>query len=167
MKEPDFIIEIFLRPGEFHWGDTDTRIRTILGSCVALCVWHPKLKIGGMCHYLLPMRRIREKEAPPDGRYGDEAVELMLKEIKKAKTKPSDYHMKIFGGANMFSKVIEKGAMNVGEKNVTLAENIAKEHGFQLMASHTRGTEHRSILFDIWSGDVWLKKPKAGDVLPD
>lgn len=167
MNEPDFIIEIFLRPGELHWGDTDTRIRTILGSCVALCLWHPKLKIGGMCHYLLPSRRIREDSEGLDGRYGEEAIELLLDEIKKAKTKPSDYHIKVFGGANMFSKIIEKSAMNVGDKNVALAEEIAKKHGFQIMANHTRGIEHRSILFDLWSGDVWLKKPKAGEELPD
>ncbi|MES0489805.1 MAG: chemotaxis protein CheD [Leptospirales bacterium] len=160
MKEPDFILEIFLRPGEFHWGDTDTRIRTILGSCVAICVWHPRLKIGGMCHYLLPKRRVRDKLDPADGRYGDEAMELILDEIKKKNTRAQEYHVKIFGGANMFSKIIEGGSINVGQKNIALAESLTTEHGFQLQANHTGGTEHRSILFDLWSGDVWLKKPK-------
>jgi len=164
MKEPDFILEIFLRPGEFHWGDTDTRIRTILGSCVAICVWHPRLKIGGMCHYLLPKRRVRDALEPPDGRYGDEAIELILSEIKQKKTRPQEYHAKIFGGANMFSKVVVDGSINVGQKNIALAETLVAEHGFQVEANHTGGIEHRSILFDLWSGDVWLKKPKKEEV---
>ena len=164
MNEPEFIIEIFLRPGEFHWGDTDTRIRTILGSCVAICLWHPKLKIGGMCHYLLPTRRVKPEGAPPDPRYGDEAMELIIAEIEKINTRPKDYHVKVFGGANMFSEIVADGSINVGSKNVTLAEELIEKHGFQLMAKNVAGTEHRSILLDLWSGDVWMKKPKPNEI---
>lgn len=163
MKEPDFIIEIFLKPGEMHWGDTDTRIRTILGSCVAICLWHPKLKIGGMCHYLLPSRRMRESGEPLDGRYADEAMDLIMQEISKAKTSPKDYQVKNFGGANMFSDVIKEGNINVGEKNIAKADELMKKYGFQVKSKDMGGTEHRSILFDLWSGDVWLKKPKKGE----
>jgi len=160
MKEPEFIIEIFLRPGEWHWGDTDTRIRTILGSCVALCFWHPKLKIGGMCHYLLPSRRSKTESDPFDGKYGEEALEMMLEAMKTSKTAPKDYHLKIFGGANMFSDIIPDGGINVGKKNIELAESIAAKYGFSLQAKNVGGIGHRSILLDLWSGDVWLKKPK-------
>jgi len=160
MKEPDFIIEIFLKPGEWHWGDTDTRIRTILGSCVALTFWHPKLKIGGMCHYLLPTRKTKTPEDPADGRYGDEALAVLVKEIEKSKTKISDYDIKLFGGANMFSDITRENSINVGEKNIRLAEEFIKEHGLKLAAKDVAGVEHRSILLDLWSGDVWLKKPK-------
>jgi chemotaxis protein CheD len=162
MKEPDFIIEIFLKPGEYHWGDTDTRVRTILGSCVAICLWHPKLKVGGMCHYLLPSRRLKNPEDKADPRYGDEAMEYLIGEVNKINTKPKDYHVKIFGGANMFSEVIKDGGINVGEKNIAKAMELMSKYGFQVAAQDTGGIEHRSILFDIWSGDVWLKKPKKG-----
>jgi len=149
-----------LKPGEMHWGDTDTRIRTILGSCVAICLWHPVLKIGGMCHYLLPARRVRESSEPLDGRYGDEAVEMLMKELNKTHTKPKDYVVKVFGGSNMFSEIIKDGNINVGERNIEKSAELMKLHGFQIHSRDMGGTEHRSILFDIWSGDVWLKKPK-------
>ena len=50
MKKPQSVIEIFLQPGELWFGDEQTRIRTILGSCVAVTLWHPGRRIGGMCH---------------------------------------------------------------------------------------------------------------------
>ncbi|MDH4201135.1 MAG: chemotaxis protein CheD [Spirochaetia bacterium] len=160
MKEPDFIIEIFLKPGEMHWGETDTRIRTILGSCVAICLWHPVLKVGGMCHYLLPSRRVRAPTDELDGRYGEEAMEMLMKELQKTKALPKDYNVKIFGGANMFSEIIKDGGINVGEKNIAKAAELMTKHGFKVTSQDTGGIEHRSILFDVWSGDVWLKKPK-------
>ena len=48
MKKPADAIEIFLHPGEFYFGDRHTRIRTLLGSCVSIILWHPRLLIGGM-----------------------------------------------------------------------------------------------------------------------
>jgi len=48
--------EIYLQPGEYFWGGENNRVKTLLGSCVAICIWHPKLKIGGMSHCLLPSR---------------------------------------------------------------------------------------------------------------
>ena len=71
MQAPADVIDVFLQPGEFYFGEEKTRIRTLLGSCVAVTLWHPKLRIGGMCHYMLP-RRPRDKAGAAeklDGRY--------------------------------------------------------------------------------------------------
>ncbi|MBL8511280.1 MAG: chemotaxis protein CheD, partial [Betaproteobacteria bacterium] len=56
MSDTSFVMDIFLQPGEFYFGDADTRIRTLLGSCVSITMWHPTRRIGGMCHYMLPTR---------------------------------------------------------------------------------------------------------------
>jgi len=56
MADPDGILEIFLGPGDLFFGDRDTRIRTLLGSCVAVTLWHPRAKLGGMCHFVVPTR---------------------------------------------------------------------------------------------------------------
>ncbi|MDH5720055.1 MAG: chemotaxis protein CheD [Spirochaetia bacterium] len=164
MNTPDFIVEIFLQPGEFYWGDSDSRVRTILGSCVALCLWHPKLKIGGMCHYLLASRA-GEKPAGEkyDPRYGAEVMEMILHEIEKAKTKPRDYHVKIFGGGNMFANIQTDRVVKVGDKNVALAEEFVSKYNFQVMGKHVKGEGHRSIALDLWSGNVWLKRPQTAE----
>ncbi|MDH5716461.1 MAG: chemotaxis protein CheD [Spirochaetia bacterium] len=160
MNTPDFIVEIFLQPGEFFWGDSDTRIRTILGSCVSICLWHPKLKIGGMCHYLLASRAERKTGEALDARYGDEVMQMIMKEIDKSNTRPKDYHAKLFGGGNMFANLQTDRVVKVGDKNVALAEEWLEKNSFQLMGKHVKGEGHRSIALDLWSGNVWLKKPE-------
>lgn len=156
MHKPAHIIEIFLQPGEVYFGDCKTRIRTLLGSCVAITVWHPNLLVGGMCHYMLP-RHPAGKRGVLDGRYADEAMELMLREIQKAGTFPKEYHVKLFGGGHMFSANQEVSKDHVGAKNVEMARTMMKQHGFTSCAEHLGGAGHRNIFFDIWSGHVWVR----------
>lgn len=86
MKKPAHVVEIFLQPGESYFGDKNTRIRTLLGSCVSITLWHPHLLIGGMCHYLLPDRGGKSSTGELDGRYADEAIQILLKEVRAAGT---------------------------------------------------------------------------------
>ncbi|MEN6585727.1 MAG: chemotaxis protein CheD, partial [Sulfuricella sp.] len=92
---------IYLHPGDFYFGDCHTRMRTLLGSCVSIMAWHPELKIGGMCHYVLPSR-CGAGHVRPDGRYAEEAVTLLLNAIAAADTRPSQYRVRLAGGGSMF-----------------------------------------------------------------
>ena len=53
MRKPKGVIEVFLQPGELYFGDRYTRLRTLLGSCVSIVLWHREALLGGMCHYML------------------------------------------------------------------------------------------------------------------
>jgi len=156
MHKPAHAIEIFLQPGEVYFGEQDTRIRTLLGSCVAFTVWHPGLLVGGMCHYMLPKHTGR-KHGALDGRYADEALELMLRGIQNAGTCPKEYQVKLFGGGHMFSAHQAVSEDHVGAKNVEMARVLMKRHGFASCAEHLGGIGHRNIFFDIWSGHVWVR----------
>ncbi|MDP4027745.1 MAG: chemotaxis protein CheD [Gallionella sp.] len=156
MHKPVHAIEIFLQPGEVYFGDRDTRIRTLLGSCVAITMWHPTQLVGGMCHYMLP-KHPAGKRGTPDGRYGDEALELMLREIRKTGTCPSEYQVKLFGGGHMFSARQKVSDDHVGAKNVEMARILMKLHGFTSFAEHLGGVGHRNIFFNIWNGHVWVR----------
>lgn len=150
------VIDIFLAPGEFFFGDQDTRIRTVLGSCVALTLWHPARLIGGMCHYMLPSRGLK-RGSELDGRYGDEAVQLFLNEVKRYRSHPSEYEVKLFGGGNMFPHAHRHGGLDVGGRNIELGLQMLQQHRFRLKARHMAGAGHRNVVFEVWSGDVWLK----------
>jgi len=158
LKKPEHVIEIFLQPGEWYFGDRDTRIRTILGSCVSLTVWHPRLLIGGMCHYMLPTRGGSVSVPALDGRYADEAMALLLREIRAAGTRPEEYQLKMFGGGNMFPNLkCLKDRAHVPYKNAEVARKLAALHGFRVSGEHLGGAGHRNVIFDVWSGHVWLK----------
>lgn len=154
--KPLHTVDIFLQPGEVYFGGRDTRIRTLLGSCVAIVMWHPGMLAGGMCHYMLPQSPVRPRKAL-DGRYADEAMELMLREIRSVCTVPSEYRVKLFGGGHMFSAQQPASKEHIGAKNVDMARTLLKRHGFAACAEHLGGIGHRTVLFDIWSGHVWMR----------
>lgn len=159
MYKPPHVIEIFLQPGDLYFGDRDTRIRTVLGSCVSLTFWHPTLMVGGMCHYMLPNRSQEKRGANAvtlDGRYADEAIVLLTKEIDALGIPHREYQVKLFGGGNMFPER-SNPVSNVGIKNADAARQLVSKHGFNCVAEHLGGDGHRNVIFDVWSGHVWVK----------
>jgi chemotaxis protein CheD len=177
MKKSAHTIEIFLKQGEVYFGDRDTRIRTVLGSCVAITMWHPDLLIGGMCHYMLPSRHPRGKKfhcrirdsaigfpsrratdkKELDGKYADEALELMFTEIQRSGTHADDYQMKLFGGGNMFPFTTKPRAQHVGLKNIEVVSQLLAHNGLKVRAEHLGGVGHRNLIFDISNGHVWMR----------
>ncbi len=159
MHKPPHVLEIFLQPGDLYFGDRDTRIRTVLGSCVSLTVWHAELLVGGMCHYMLPNRKLEQRGIRTeglDGRYADEAIELLVREIDATGAPHREFEVKMFGGGNMFPDRKVR-TDHVGKKNVEMARALVRKHGFNCVAEHLGGDGHRNVIFDIWNGNVWMK----------
>jgi chemotaxis protein CheD len=157
------IVEVFLHPGDYHFGNAETRIVTLLGSCVSITLWHPRLRVGGMCHYMLPSRGVIPEGASYDGRYGDEAMKMLMNRIWKLDVDPAEFHAKVFGGANMFPLQCQKKEMNVGDRNLEMAQILLQRYEIPLKAQHIGGDGHRKLMLDVWSGDVWLKhQPMTG-----
>lgn len=159
MSRRDFRgIDIFLQPGEFYFGDAGTRVRTLLGSCVSIVIWHPRRKLGGMCHYLLPSSVPAHHEAAP-GRYAAGAVALFTEEIRRARTRPDEYTVKLFGGGRMFQRPQgnRTDLLDIGVRNVAAGRELLISAGFGVNAEHVAGRGHRSVLFDIGTGEVWLR----------
>ena len=153
--------EVFLNPGDFHFGGPQTRISTLLGSCVSITLWHPRRHIGGMCHYMLAERR-RPADAPLDGRFGSEAFELFLQCVRNARTRATEYEAKLFGGGNMFSGRSSE-VMDIGRRNVELGRELLARYHIPLVAEHVGGSGRRKLHFDLSSGHVWLAFPEGSD----
>lgn len=153
--------EVFLNPGDFYFGGGDTRISTLLGSCVSITLWHPRRRIGGMCHYMLTARR-QAPGAALDGRFGSEAFALFLQHVEAAGTRPGEYQAKLFGGANMLSGAGGE-RMDIGPRNVEHGRQLLAAHNIALMVEHVGGSGRRKLHFDLWSGDVWLAFPQGSD----
>ena len=157
MRVPDGVVEIFLQPGEWYFGDRHTRIRTVLGSCVSAVFWHPGARVGGMCHFMLPTRGERHGRRP-DGRYGDEAFGLLLDEIHRAGLDTSGVRVRLFGGGDMFPGVVSGAtSKSVGRQNVEAALRLVERHRLQCNAAHLEGYGHRHLVFDVWSGRVTMR----------
>ena len=167
------VSEVVLHPGEFFFGGGRTRVRTLLGSCVSMTFWHPQLRIGGMCHYLLPSRsRPRVAGDALDGHYADEAMTMFLRELRGRRTEARDYVIKLFGGGKMFpshARSKQCGAPQCGPteratcgdvacKNVEAAHRWLSDHRCSPASEHVGGLGYRQLIFELWSGDVWLRR---------
>lgn len=154
MHKPDGVIEVFLQPGDLYFGDRYTRIRTLLGSCVSLVLWHKHELLGGMCHYMLPSRRNRGTQL--DGRYADEALHLLLKEIRASGTRAEEYRINLFGGGNMFGALTKR---SIGTSNVSAGLELLAAHGLRCHGRDAGGMGYRNLIFDVWSGQIALRSP--------
>jgi chemotaxis protein CheD len=162
---PETAGEVFLRPGEYHFGTRNTRVRTLLGSCVAITFWHPRLHVGGMCHFMVPNRHpAARRDGGLDGRYADEAMQMILASISSVRTGPHEYVIKMFGGASQFPDwVPASDGISLPERNVEAGLELLAAHGLTPAAQHVGGTGYRQILLELWSGDVWLKHGMRSD----
>lgn len=163
MRTEKTIVEINVHPGKFSWGRSGTRMRTVLGSCIAMCAWHPILGIGGMAHIMLPSRP-RTIVGEKDPRYADEAAELFFETFRNFGTNPSDYQVKIFGGSSLLpgpednhAPGFQTGA-RIGRKNIEATLDIIKKHKLNMLANDVGGMKYRKIIFDLDNGDIWLKR---------
>lgn len=141
-----------LHPGEVYFDSSPGRVRTVLGSCVALTAWHPKLKVGGMCHYLLPVPM--EERKPHDERYGDVALRSLLESMQSL-AQPSDFELSLFGGSSLFGNISNN---RVGEDNVSYARLWLRRHELTLKSEHVLGEVCRTLILDLDDGTLYLKR---------
>lgn len=151
-------IEIFLQPGELFVAGHEYQLRTILGSCVSITLWHPATCTGAMSHFMLPSRGAAKTAAAAelDGRYGDEAMHLMASQLAAQGVAVAQCQGKVFGGGNMFPRHLHGKAINVGQSNGEAARALLRAHGVELVSEHLFGLGHRQVIFDVGNGDVWV-----------
>lgn len=150
----DHDAEVFLQPGQFHFGSRG-RIGTLLGSCVAITAWHPVMRIGGMCHFMLPARPrpVAAGQVRPalDGRYADEAMALFHRAFKRTGTASEDYRVSIYGGGRQLG---HGPVFDIPRRNVEAGLALLDRHGLPVTEHHLAGTGSRRIWLDLGTGRV-------------
>jgi chemotaxis protein CheD len=145
-----------LMPGQMHFSSKPASLRTLLGSCLAVTLWHPARKLGGMCHFLLPTRQ-RKPGEPLDGRYGDEALEAMVALLRATRTEPREYQAHLYGGADTMP---EGSALkfNVGERNIEQGFNLVDRYGFEIQGVDVGEDVPRTVTLSLASGEVRMRR---------
>ena len=157
------MLDVHLLPGEYFVGDARYRIRTMLGSCVSITLWQPRLKIGAMSHFLLYERERGRGGIELSGRYGSEALELMVRELRALGVQATDCQAKIFGGAIMFPQLEKQRRPSIGRRNGESAEELLRLYHIPIVSESLFGVGHRHIIFNVSTGDVWVKQADLGE----
>lgn len=148
-----------------HWfGGGEIRLRTILGSCVAITLWHPGLRVGGLCHFMIAKAPASKRGAAPgerDGCYGDLAMALLQREIAAYGLLPGELEAKLFGGGQMLPCPDDGSGgclpSKVQAQNIAAGRELVARFGHPLVAEHLGGHGHRNLVFDLTTGLAWLK----------
>ncbi len=129
-----------------HYVDDDpaTILTTILGSCIAACIWDPAAGVGGMNHFLLPGEGGANGQVPKGEvqRYGVHLMELLINDLLRLGAQKSRLKAKLFGGACMI-----KGLTDIGALNAAFAEKFLMDEGIDLLGGSLRGEHGRRIQF--------------------
>ena len=145
--------DVVLPPAAWWIGRRPARVRTLLGSCVALTCWHARSGIGAMCHCLLPRAEVPDSGDP---RYVDGALRLMSRALQARGIDITECEWKVFGGARMFD-LAATGLPDVGERNIEAARALLAATGCEPRAQDVGGLGHREIVFDLRTGSVWSR----------
>ncbi len=125
-------------------GEPDAVMLTILGSCVAACLWDPVAEVGGMNHFLLASE---PDKCAVGYRQGLHAMELLINGMLKLGAQRNRLKSKVFGGAMMQNKF-----GRIGKANAEFALHFLKNEGIEVVAQSLGGTMARRIRFSPTSG---------------
>ena len=139
-----------LRPGDIYFDPAPHRLVTLLGSCVAVCLWDRRLRMGGMTHSLLP--RSIEGRCDRTGRGADAAVEELVRQMGAAGCRSVDMVAKMFGGFTALSSL--RSRPSIGAANVESAVRALTALKIEVVAQEIRGEGGIVIYQNTETGEV-------------
>ncbi len=141
-----------LHPG--GWAvESERPIATILGSCVAVCLYEPHLGICGMNHFLLPRRHPGSDDDPDVVLAGDYAMEVLVNAMLARGASKSRLMAKAFGGGT----VVHSLQTMIGEDNARFAREWLKREGIALVAEDLGGACSRKVIA-VPDGNVFCRR---------
>lgn len=156
---------VTIMPGEHHGTREERIIATLLGSCVAVAVYDPANRVGGMNHFMLPGAVGKQFYLSDSGRYGMYAMDLLIGTLVKLGGKRQNFRAKVFGGGNVL-KLNGDHKLKVAESNVRFAFEYLEAESIPVVSSDVGGTEGRQVLLFTASARVLVRKIRRDQIDP-
>jgi len=158
---PEVPKQVFLNPGDWWFGPYQAGVlTTILGSCVSIVLQHPRARVLGISHALLPQRS--HQTGPEHGRFAEEIVRIFVQKLQSHGLKAADCRVQLYGGGLMFSSA---GAGNcvaelirVGDHNVRASLCALAAAGLSVDFQDTGGHFYRRLQVNLLDGAVSHEK---------
>jgi chemotaxis receptor (MCP) glutamine deamidase CheD len=157
VRPPCAETEVNLCVGQFYAARQATLIKTLLGSCIAVCLWDPESTVGGMNHFMLPGG---ERLAGDDAaRFGIHAMDLLIGAIMKAGGDRRRFRAKVFGGGHVLK--IEEAPNSVPRQNIRFIREFCRDEGFPIVSEDVGGYDARHVHFQTHTGRAWVKRLRS------
>lgn len=133
-----------------------------LGSCVAVIIYDPLMKIAAMGHVMLPNSEMDKSPSLKAGKYADTAIISMVEALILVGANPSRFVAKIVGGAQMFGFKSSAHLPPIGKRNVDACLRGLSAHNIPVVLQETGGTNGRTVEFFCADGTVSIKTVNQG-----
>ena len=142
---------VFLRPGDWLVGRGLHEVSTLLGSCVSVVMWSPRLQMGGMCHCLLPRRPqfVNRLAIGRTGHYVDEALDWLGNSLAHSGVSLGELQISLAGGGSFADS-------GIGDANVRAAQDWFAHHGLQPLHCDTGGNLVRKLSWNLGNGALQI-----------
>ncbi len=128
-----------------------------LGSCVAISMYDPQRRVGGMLHALLPSASGKNGALENPAKFVDLGVPLLIEQVLKLGADRDRLVVRFCGGAQMLTTPGFKNTLNIGHRNVQAAQTALKNAGFRIMAQDTGGNSGRTAKLYVASGEMTVR----------
>ncbi len=148
-------------PGEYYATRRNELLTTVLGSCIAVCIYDPLLKMGGMNHFMLP----KSKEGGSgwagtqlncETRFGCYAMENLINALLKMGSSKQRLEFKVFGGGRINSQMND-----IGAKNIEFINDFLKSEGYKVTSQDVGSIYPRKVNFYPATGKAQVKKLRS------
>jgi chemotaxis protein CheD len=148
---------IVLKPGDFYASCNGEVLYTVVGSCIATCIYDLQRTIGGMNHFMLPgLLHPNDLLTSDLGRYGMFAMELLIGELIKLGAQRKDLQAKVFGGGHVLKFRQRDG--DITGSNIEFARNYLELEGIPVIKQDMGGNTGRKVLFFSDNSRVLMKR---------
>jgi chemotaxis protein CheD len=137
----------FLQQGHVLVPAMPAAITTILGSCVAVCMWDPRCGVGGMNHFMLPLPAAGAAASP---RFGNVAMEELVTRLRAAGARLPFLRARVYGGACMFPGM--RSTKHLGTQNSDLALEFLTARHIEIVHVDVGGNRGRKVVFNTDGG---------------
>jgi chemotaxis protein CheD len=151
---------VSLHPGELFVAQEPTLITTILGSCVSVCLFCPRQKIGAMCHGVMPVRANLSVE--DSFRFVESSVRYMVEILTHGNVFCPNAGLvaKIFGGADVLDVHFGPAtdARSIGSMNIKAAREVLARYNVSVAVEEVGGVHGCKLFFYSHTGEVLLRR---------
>lgn len=151
---------VYLMPGQARVAQAPTRFTTVLGSCVAVCLFDRRLGIGGLNHFLLP--GVPTGPVADPLHWGEPAVEWLVSAVIDLGARARTLEAKVFGGAHI-GQTGGTPEDRIGARNGATALAVLDRLGVPVMAKALGGTYGRKLVFESHTGMAYLRELRGDD----
>ncbi len=138
-----------------------TLITYALGSCIAVSIYDPLLKIGALLHYMLPESSLHGEKAQQNPfMFADSGIAAMLRTLGQKGVNPRRSIVQLAGGARVMDPA---GVFEIGKRNYLAAKKILWKEGLLISAEAVGGEVSRTVRLHLDTGRFMVREGGGGD----